>query len=124
VRIAGTYASERVPKGRGFHAIALGMFLNAFYTFVMALAPPFWLALVVYAIGDFGDALWFPFYRSWLFKLIPKEKTTEFHAAISSYRRVLGLITPLLAGFLASLHPTMPYARSLAVFIAAGLFLL
>jgi hypothetical protein len=46
------------------------------------------------------------------------------HAAISSYRRVLGLITPLLAGFLASLHPTMPYARSLAVFIAAGLFLL
>lgn len=91
MRIAGTYASERVPKGGrgGFHAIAIGMFLNAVYALIMALAPPFWLVLVVYAIGDFGNALWFPFYRSWLFKLIPKEKTTEFHAALSSYRKFL-----------------------------------
>lgn len=40
LRIAGTYVSERVPKNKGFHAIALGMFLNALYAFVMALAPP------------------------------------------------------------------------------------
>ncbi len=118
LRIAGTYVSERVPKNKGFHVIALGMFLNALYAFVMTLAPPpFWLALVVYAIGDFGNALWFPFYRSWLFKLIPKEKTTEFHAALSSYNRALGLVTPITAGFLASVHPTLPYGASLAGFI-------
>ncbi|AAL81069.1 hypothetical protein PF0945 [Pyrococcus furiosus DSM 3638] len=124
MRIAGTYASERVPKNKGFHAIALGMFLNALYAFVMALAPPFWLALAVYAIGDFGNALWFPFYRSWLFKLIPRERTTEFHAALSSYQRVLGLITPITAGALASIHPTLPYSGSLMAFILAGVFLL
>jgi len=118
--ILGTYVSERVPKGRGFQAIAFGMFLNAFYALVMALAPPFWLALVVYAIGDFGNTLWFPFYRAWMFKIIPRERASEFHAAISSYRKVIGLVTPLIAGFLASVHATLPYAASLMLFLVAG----
>ncbi len=118
--IIGTYASERVPKGRGFQAIGVGMFINAFYALVMALEPPFWLALAVYALGDFGNTLWFPFYRSWMFKLIPREKASEFHAAISSYRKLLSLFTPFVAGALASLHATLPYAVSLALFLIAG----
>jgi len=124
MRIAGTYVSECVPKEKSFHAIALGMFLNAFYALVMALAPPFWLALAVYSIGDFGNALWFPFYRSWMFKLILKEKASEFHAPLSSYRRVLGMVTPFVAGFLASIHATLLYGASLIAFIVAGIFLL
>lgn len=118
--IIGTYASERVPKEKGFQAIGLGMFINAFYALVMALSPPFWLALAVYALGDFGSTLWFPFYRSWMFKLIPKEKASEFHAAISSYRKLLGLITPFVAGALASVHATLPYEASLVLFLIAG----
>jgi len=119
--IIGTYASERVPKGRGFQAIAFGMFLNAFYALVMALAPPLWLVLAVHALGDFGNTFWFPFYRAWMFRLIPKEKASEFHAAISSYRKVIGLFTPFTAGALASIHATLPYAVSLAFFTLAGL---
>ncbi|WP_297436000.1 MFS transporter [Thermococcus sp.] len=118
--IIGTYASERVPKEKGFQAIGVGMFINAFYALVMALAPPFWLALAVYALGDFGNTLWFPFYRSWMFKLIPKERASEFHAAISSYNRLIGLFTPFVAGALASLHATLPYAVSLGLFLIAG----
>nr|WP_206205762.1 MFS transporter [Thermococcus sp. Bubb.Bath] len=122
--IIGTYASERIPKEKGFQAISLGMFLNSFYALVMALAPPFWLALVAYAIESFSGVFWFPFYRSWMFRLIPMEKASELHAAISSYRRVIGLVTPLVAGALASIHPTLPYGASLLGFIVAGLFLL
>lgn len=118
--IIGTYASERIPKGKGFKAIGLGMFINAFYALAMALSPPFWLALAVYALGDFGNTLWFPFYRSWTFKLIPKEKASEFHAAISSYRKLLGLFTPAIAGALASIHATLPYGASLVLFLIAG----
>jgi hypothetical protein len=118
--IIGTYASERVPKGKGFQAIAFGMFLNAFYALVMALAPPFWLILAVYALGDFGNTFWFPFYRSWLFRLIPRERASEFHAALSSYRKVIGIVAPFVAGALASLHATLPYALSLAFFVLAG----
>lgn len=118
--IIGTYASERVPKGKGFQAIGVGMLINAFYALVMALSPPFWVALAVYALGDFGSTLWFPFYRSWMFKLIPKEKASEFHAAISSYRKLLGLFTPAIAGALASIHATLPYGASLVLFLIAG----
>ncbi|NJE13560.1 MFS transporter [Thermococcus sp. LS2] len=115
--IIGTYASERVPKGRGFQAISLGMFLSAVYALVMSLSPPFWLALVVYGVEAFGSTLWFPFYRSWMFSLIPNEKASEFHAALSSYRRVIGLFTPFLAGALASIKPTLPYFVSLVLFL-------
>ncbi|NJD99703.1 MFS transporter [Thermococcus sp. LS1] len=118
--IIGTYAIERVPKERGFQAIGLGMFLNAVYALVMVLSPPFWLALAVYALGDFGNTLWFPFYRSWQFSLIPKERASEFHAAISSYNRLIGLVTPFIAGALASVHATLPYAASLGLFLLAG----
>lgn len=122
--IIGTYASERFPKEKGFQAIAIGMLINVFYALVMALSPPFWLVILAYAVGDFGNTLWFPFYRSWMFKLIPKERASEFHAALSSYRKVLGLITPFIAGFLANVHPTLPYGASLIAFITAGVFLL
>ena len=118
--IIGTYASERVPKGKGFQALGIAMFINALYTLIMALAPPFWLVIVVYAIGEFGSTLGFPFYRSWQFSLIPKERTSEFHAAISSYKTLLGLFTPFVAGALASLHPTLPYAVSFGLFLLAG----
>ncbi|WP_148881923.1 MFS transporter [Thermococcus aciditolerans] len=118
--IIGTYASERVPKGKGFQVIGLGMLINAVYALVMALSPPFWLALAVYALGDFGNTLWFPFYRSWQFSLIPKERASEFHAAISSYNRLIGLVTPFIAGALASIHATLPYAASLVLFLVTG----
>ncbi len=118
--ILGTYASERVPKGKGFQALGVGMAINALYTLVMVLSPPLWIVLLVYALGDFGSSLGFPFYRSWMFRLIPKERASEFHAAISSYRKVLGMFTPLVAGGLASLHATLPYAASLAFFVLTG----
>ncbi|WP_456321327.1 MFS transporter [Palaeococcus sp. (in: euryarchaeotes)] len=118
--ILGTYASERIPKGKGFHAIGTGMMINAFYALVMALSPPFWLVLVIYAVGNFGDTFWFPFYRSWMFKLIPREKASEFHAAITSYRKIIGLVTPFIAGFLASVHATLPYAISFVLFLMIG----
>jgi len=118
--IIGTYASERVPKGRGFQAMGVGMLINAFYALVMALSPPFWIVLLVHAVSDFGNTFWFPFYRSWMFKLIPKEKASEFHAAISSYRKLLGLFTPFIAGALASVHATLPYAASLGLFLVTG----
>ena len=115
--IIGTYASERFPKEKGFQVIAIGMLINVFYALVMALSPPFWLVLLAYAVGDFADTLWFPFYRSWMFSLIPKEKASEFHAAISSYRKLIGLFTPFVAGALASIKATLPYFVSLILFL-------
>ncbi|WP_297464647.1 MFS transporter [Thermococcus sp.] len=121
--ILGTYASERFPKGKGFQGMSLGMLINALYSVLMMVSPPFWLVIIAYSLDAFGGTFWFPFYRSWMFKLIPKERASEFHAAISSYRKVIGLFTPFIAGALASVHATLPYAFSLAFFLSAGLLL-
>ena len=123
VTILATYVSERVPKARGLYAISAGLLLETANVGIMSLAPPFVWALVAYALGRFGDALAFPFYRAWLFGFIPRERASEFHAALSSYNRVIGLVAPLLAGGLAYLHPALPYRASLAfLLLMSGLF--
>ncbi len=118
--IIGTYASEHFPKGRGFQGMSLGMLTSALYAALMMISPPFWLVIIAYSLDAFGGTFWFPFYRSWMFKLIPKERASEFHAAISSYKKVIGIVTPFMAGALASVHATLPYAFSLAFFLLAG----
>jgi len=55
-----------------------------------------------------------------IIKLIPKERASEFHAAITSYRRLIGLVTPFIAGALASVYATLPYAASLVLFLMMG----
>jgi len=115
--IIATYVSERIPNDKGFRAIGSGMFLLSIYALIMSLSPPFWFVLVAYFIGRFGDTLAFPFYRSWMFSLIPKEKASEFHAALSSYRRLIGLFIPFIAGALASIKATLPYFVGLILFL-------
>ncbi len=118
--IIGTYASERFPKERSFQGMSLGMLISALYAALMMVSPPFWLVIIAYSLDAFGGTFWFPFYRAWMFKLIPKKRASEFHAAISSYRKVIGIVTPFMAGALASVHATLPYAFSLAFFLLAG----
>jgi hypothetical protein len=118
--ILATYVSEKVPKEKGLQVIGAGMILNAVYASVMALSPPLWLVILAYALGEFGDTLWFPFYRAWMFKLIPKERASEIHATISSYRKLIALLAPFVSGVLATIKPTLPYATSLVLFLSIG----
>ncbi|AMM55011.1 MFS transporter [Pyrococcus kukulkanii] len=122
--ILGTYLSERFPKEKGFIAMSLGMFISALYALIMALSPPFWLAIVAYMLEALGSAIWFPFYRAWKFSLIPKDRVSEFHAAISSYNRIISLFAPLIAGGLATIHPTLPYGVSLITFVVMAILFL
>lgn len=122
--ILATYVSERIPKERGFRTISVGMFLISFYALIMSLSLPFAFVLVAYFIGRFGDSLSFPFYRSWVFSLIPDEKVSEFHSALASYRKIINLFTPLVAGFLASIKPTLPYFVSLILFVLLSMLFL
>ena len=118
--VLATYVSERVPKARGTYAISVGLLLETVNVGVMSLAPSLAWALAAYALGRFGNALAFPFYRAWLFGFIPRERASEFHAALSSYNRAIGLAAPLLAGGLAYLHPALPYRISLLFLLATS----
>ena len=118
--VLATYVSERVPKSRGMFAISIGLLLNTLNVGVMSLAPSFPFALFSYGVGRFGSTLAFPFYRAWLFGFIPRERASEFHAALSSYNRLIGLLAPILAGGLAYLHPALPYRVSLLLYLATS----
>ena len=122
--VLATYVSERVPKAGGAYAISLGFLLETVSLGIMALSPSLVWVLVSYALGRFGDSLAFPFYRAWLFGFVPRDRVSEIHAALSSYNRAIGLVSPLLAGALAYLHPALPYRVSLLILLLTSLLFL
>uniref|UniRef100_A0A7C2VGB5 MFS transporter n=1 Tax=Ignisphaera aggregans TaxID=334771 RepID=A0A7C2VGB5_9CREN len=85
----------------------------------MFLVPNFYAILAANIMAEFGNTLSLPFYRSWLFSKVPSDKASSILAGISSFERLVGLVAPFIAGLLASLHPTLPYLTSLALFLAA-----
>jgi len=122
--IGATCISERIGKEHGFEAIAAGYILVSLWALIMYLNPPFILVIIAYLIARFGDILAFPFYRSWIFSKIPKEKASSILATLSSYRKLIALASPALAGLLASIKPTLPYLISLILFLTSATILI
>lgn len=82
---------------------------------------PFILVIIAYFIARFDEVLAFPFYRSWIFSKISKEKASSILLALLSYRRLIVLVTLALAGFLVPLKPILPYFASLILFISSSI---
>ena len=116
--VIATYISEHINSIHKFKIIILNYILTIVWALIMFLNPSFAAIIIAYLILEFGDTLAFPFYRSWIFSKVPKEKASSLLSALSSYDKLIGLITPFLAGLLASLTPTLPYLASLILFIA------
>ncbi len=119
-----TFVSERIKREKRFTVMAVSMLLITSWAVLMMVSPPFPIVLLAYFIGSFGDTLMFPFYRTWIFSKIPKDKASEILAAVSSYRKMFGLAVPLIAGALASVTPTMPYTASLFLYMTSILLFL
>ncbi|WFO74705.1 MFS transporter [Desulfurococcaceae archaeon MEX13E-LK6-19] len=122
--IAATFVSERISSTNRFKAMAFGYLLVTLWALIMYLAPLLPMVVIAYLIGRFGETLAFPFYRSWLFSKIPSEKAASILSAISSYRRIIILFTPAIAGYLAYISPTLPYLASLVFFMSIIFILL
>ncbi len=118
--IAATYVTDAISDEHMFRAMAAGYALITAWAAIMLASPPFPIVVAAYFISKFGDTLVFPFYGKWLFSKVPKEKATIVFGALSSYRRLIRLFTPAIAGLLASMHPTLPYLASLALFAATA----
>ncbi len=122
--ITATYVSERIGKESAFKAMSVGYALVAAWAAIMLASPPLLIVIAAYFICRFGETLAFPFYRAWIFRKVPKAKATEVFAALSSYRRVINVVTPVIAGALATISATLPYLASLTLFTALGVILL
>ena len=121
--IAATYISEKISQTRRFDAIAVGYVLVSLWALIMSMNPPFTIVTLAYLIARFGEVLAFPFYRSWVLSKVPKEKASSILSALSSYRKLIALASPAVAGFLASIKPTLPYLVSLLLFITSSVTL-
>ncbi len=122
--ILATYVTERIGKQYRYEMIGLGYGLITLWALLMVLNPPLILVIIAYFICRFGDTLAFPYYRAWIFSKIPREKASSLFAALSSYRRLIVLSSPLLAGLLASINPLLPYLASLPLFASITIILL
>ncbi len=122
--IAATYVSERIERKHMFKAMGLGYTLLIIWAAIMYIGPSLPLAILAYFIGRFGETLSFPFHRSWILRKIPRDKVASILAAISSYRRIIVLTTPFIAGLLATIQPTLPYLVSLATFTMVSIIFL
>jgi MFS family permease len=101
--IMATYVSDRIGRKHRFKAIAIGYTMISLWALIMYMNPSFILVVLAYFIARFGDVLAFPFYRSWIFSKIPREKASSILSALSSYRKLIILASPALAVFLASI---------------------
>jgi MFS family permease len=122
--IIATYVSERISQEHRYKVIATGYMFTSLWALIMYMQPSFTMVVLAYFIARFGDVLAFPFYRSWIFSKIPKEKASNILSSLSSYRKLIALFSPAIAGFLAMEKPTLPYLASLTFFILSSAILI
>ena len=115
IAIVAAYVSETaVFDGR--KAMILGYALIVGWAVIMYLNPPIHLVLLAHTVARFGEMLAFPHYRSWVFACVPKEKVSEYLSTLLNYRKMVTLLSPLMAGIMASAKPTLPYLVSAGIF--------
>ncbi len=115
VVILATYLSDRMKESQKA-MISLGMVMISASLFVISLGVGFPLLITLYGVVRFGSVVMFPHYRSWMWSFIPPKSSAQIHGALSSFRRVIGMISPALAGFLVTVGPTVPYVFSAVLY--------
>ena len=82
------------------------------------------LAPVFFAIRA-GDTLLYLGKTEWFYRAISREEAAILSSITSSYRKIIRIITPTVAGLAASMNPALPYTIcSLLLAIAVPLYLL
>ncbi len=123
ISLLASAASLRIPTRRGFHVIAGTVGAYAGFAFFMALTPSWGWVVLAYLVRAFADTLAFPFYRAWLFRVVPPERSPEFMATRATLQRLIGWGTPVLAGALAQRSPALPYGTSVMLLGLTGVLL-
>lgn len=121
--IAATYLSDRMKRDQRF-MIFLGMTLVSVSLFLISLGVNFPILVPLYGVIRFGSTVMFPYYRSWMWSFVPPKSSAQVHGALSSLRKIIGMMSPAIAGFLASVGPTFPYIASATLYAFSAAFIL
>jgi hypothetical protein len=124
ISLMASVLSLRIPAKWGHHVIVGTVGVYAGFALIMALTSSWIWVLPGYAVRTFADTLAFPFYRAWLFRVVPPARSPEFMAARATLQRMLGWGTPVLAGALAQHSPALPYGMAAVLLGGTGALLL
>ncbi len=116
--IASLPLAGEISSARSFQALQGATLITTAGLAAVILSDSFPSLLLAAWAVRFGDALAFVLRRAWLFGIMGRREASAATAALSSLRRTLSVLSPLLAGALATLDPRAPYAACLA-FLAA-----
>lgn len=116
--LASLPLADRIPSRSSFRALQGATIVTTAGLLGVILSNSFPALILSVWVVRFGDALAFVFRRTWLFGIMGRWEASTVSAALSSLRRALGIVSPLLAGTLATLDPRAPYAACLALLAA------
>jgi MFS family permease len=100
-------------------AAQYGIVLMIVYAALMSWAPVVWVIFLAYFLNSVGHSLWFPRHRTLLMNLIPEEKRGEILGTISSLKKVVYIIGPIFAAFIAvKVYILAPFVVQLGTLVA------
>ncbi len=111
--LTGTVVVDRISERRAFLALQLGTLVTLAGLSVVVLTNEFVIVLFAFYVIRLGDTLVFVFRRAWLYSIMGVKEASTVSAALSSVRRAISVVSPLLAGALASIDPRAPYIACL-----------
>ncbi len=108
--LVGTVLVDRVSSKHAFRGLSLGTAVTVAGLAALVFLPPLITVLMTaFFIVRLGDTFVFVFKRSWLYSLMSRKETATVSAYLSSIRRLITVISPLVVGLLASIDPRVPY---------------
>lgn len=115
--LTGTWLVDRVSEGKAFKALQAGTIVSVAGLALMVLTRQFILILLAAYILRLGDTFVFVFKRAWLFKIMSKAEASKVSAALSSLRRGISVVSPIIVGALAYIDPRTPYIACLTLLL-------
>ncbi len=109
----------RVSKVRAPTLVVTGMSLIALGDLILGFSRTSLIAISVALIESLGYAFMDPYFMDTLFANVPRERRGEVLGAISGIRRLLCIVGPAIAGFLASIDPHTPFLTSATFIVLA-----
>lgn len=109
-------------KPETIKAAQYGIFFMIAYAVLMSWAPWVWVVLLAYFLESIGHSLWFPRHRTLLMRLIPEERRGEILGTISSLNKLVSIIAPVFASFIAlNLYILAPFLVQLLMLVVVFL---
>ena len=115
----------KVKKEKGKLMVILGLLFMCISNLMLALGRRIEFAFLSSFLFSAGYAIMDPFFMDILFSKIPSDKKGTILGGLAGIRRIMGIITPTLSGYLAQyIAPNSPYLTSaFALFISILLIL-